>query len=276
MKSARQVALVLCAAASSSQIGCVAETDVVEEQTAEAQQGVIVHNALTINALTINALTINALTINALTINALTAEALLSNELTGPALRDPNARELLSFIVSCALPPRSSVDIDVDGVAYSYPGQIGLAPEWGRSRGRCGEECQEWVSGCVLARINYLGEHVAISIRGNHRALYAPPSEQAAFPRREATYYGNIFATPQERFACLSPGQTQIPRTCGPSIDDCALDVLGSCDDLCKRPRPDGSFPSCRDAFLTRPAHVVGVPPVGAETYKGAVTVFLR
>jgi len=93
------------------------------------------HNALTHNALTQNALTHNALTHNALTHNALTHNA----------LSDPDARELLSYIVSCALPANESVDIKVDGVDYTYQGQLGVAPEWGTPNGQCNDRCQGWV-----------------------------------------------------------------------------------------------------------------------------------
>src|SRR5438876_30006 len=96
-----------------------------------------------------NALTANALTANALTANALTANALTANALTANGLRDPLGRELLKYVVSCALPDGAGVTVKVDGTTYQFPGSIGLAPDWGRPDGSCDGSCQRWVSACV-------------------------------------------------------------------------------------------------------------------------------
>jgi hypothetical protein len=234
-------------------------------------QGALTHNALTHNALTHNALTHNALTHNALTHNALTHNALTHNALTHNALSDPDAREVLSFIVSCALPADETVEVTVDGVDYSYQGQLGLAPEWGEPDGSCDELCQQWVSACLFARVDFLGEERVISVRGENQGLQTCPAERAAYTEREATYYGNVFATSQRFYACLPPGQTEIPRVCGPSIDECFLDVLGSCADLCGKPRQDGSFPDCR-----APDADDGGGGDPDDVFEGSITVFLK
>ncbi len=192
-------------------------------------------------------------------------------------MEDPAAREVLKYIVSCALPEGAHIDVDVAGVTYGFDGEIGLAPQWGLPNGHCGPLCRSWVSGCVMSRVDYAGLPVLISIRGNHHALGSTPAERAAYPSREATYFGDIFAWPQRLFACLSPGQTQIPRVCGPSIDDCVMDVIGECDDVCGKPRPDGSFPKCRAPWQDDEGdddgphhhHHQGQPNIGS------VTVFL-
>src|ERR1044071_1384054 len=82
----------------------------------------VAENALTANALTANALTANALTANALTANALTANALTANALTANGLRDPLGRELLRYVVSCALPDGAGVTVHVDGTTYQFAG----------------------------------------------------------------------------------------------------------------------------------------------------------
>ncbi|MGK4008848.1 hypothetical protein WMF31_39955 [Sorangium sp. So ce1036] len=276
MKSAHQIALIVCVAVSSSQIACVASAELDDEEVAEVQQEVIVHNALTRNALTRNALTRNALTRNALTHNALTRNALMGNAFTSEALRDPESRELLSFIVSCALPEDEHVDIEVKGRRYRFRGELGLAPEWGKARGRCDEKCQEWVSACLLSRVNYMGAHVTISLRGNDHALASTRAERRRYDHAEAAYYGNVFLERQRRFACMAPGETSIPRVCGDSLEDCVVDVVGSCDDVCGRPRPDGSFPRCRDREPIRLPFGIRVFPPRTEVYKRAITAFLE
>ncbi|WP_437896727.1 hypothetical protein [Sorangium sp. So ce124] len=253
-----------------------AELEGDDEAVAEAEQEVTIHNALTANALTANALTANALTANALTANALTANALTANSLTRGALRDPVSRELLSFIVSCALPEEDSIEVKVDGVSYSFDGDLGLAPEWGKKRGSCDENCQEWVSACLLARVNYRGEHVMISLRGKNPALSSTKWERARYDTPEATYFGNVFHKPQSLFACLAPGKRSIPRVCGPSLDNCPIDVVGKCEDVCDGPKQDGSFSDCHDREPLKLPCGDHVFPRGTDRYKASVSVFLE
>ena len=234
--------------------------DDVETQASSA----LVDNALTANALTANALTANALTANALTANALTANALTANALTANGLLDPLARELLKYIVSCALPEDDSVSIRIDGNRYRFDGSLGLAPEWGRSHGSCDGECQRWVSACVLARVDAAGVKRKISIRGDNRALRPEREELRDYPVPEGAYFGNLFASGQPRFLCLAPGQSQDSRVCGPSLDDCPMTVVGSCGDACDD-GPYGSFSDCSDKGRSGRGHV----------YQESITVFL-
>jgi hypothetical protein len=237
-----------------------------EEPLAVSSSDLRTANALTANALTANALTANALTANALTANALTANALTANALTANALRDPLGRELLKYVVSCALPAGDSVTISVDDQAYTFPGSLGLAPEWGQRHGRCDGRCQRWVSACVLSRVDAQGVERTISIRGDNKALRPTPAERADFPRREATYYGNLFVDGKPRFLCLSPGLDSDARVCGPSLDGCPMTVVGSCADACDREGRFGAFEDCRGG-AGRPRH--------ADVYEETVTVFL-
>ena len=195
--------------------------------------------------LTVSSLSQNALSLNGLAPNGLTTNALTANALTAGALEDPLARELLKYIVSCALPEDAEIDLTIDGIDYAFPGGTGLAPAWGQPDGACGASCRRWVSACVLARVNYLGVSVPISIRGTRRELASTAAERSDFPHREATYFGDIFASPQIRRACLSPGQTEIPRVCGPSLDGCVMNVIGSCDEVCDDTRRNGAFIGC-------------------------------
>jgi hypothetical protein len=264
------------ALASLTLAACMGTPGEVEEPVGSVQQAAqqgphSCHGVLTANALTANALTANALTPNALTANALTANALTAN-----GLGDPNSRELLKYVVSCALTADEHIDVTVEGVTYSFDGQLGLAPEWGEPDGHCGKACQGWVSACVLARVDFLGQPREISLRGQNQGLEVTSSECSAYTQREATYYGNVFASPQQRFACLSPGQTQDTRVCGPSIDGCVVNVVGACDDVCGHQRDDGSFPDCR-APDGDDEHGDGHKKHDADdVYHGSITVFLQ
>ena len=201
----------------------------------------LAHNRVNAHA-PASALSADAFT-DTLAANPLTSDALAATAQT--ALEDPEARDLLASVVRCALPAGSQIGLTVDGIDYTFEGEFGLAPQWGQPHGSCGSSCQAWVSACVIARIDFLGAPADISMRGPHRGLVSTAEERAIYSNREATYWGNIFATPLIARACLSPGQTQIPRVCGPSIDDCVVDVVGSCDAVCEGVRGDGSFVRC-------------------------------
>jgi hypothetical protein len=81
-------------------------------------------------------------------------------------LEDPSARTFMKYVVSCALRPDQSLSWQSrTGTTYSWKGELGLCPEWASST--ASEQCQRWVSACVLARNNALGVHVLFSARGN-------------------------------------------------------------------------------------------------------------
>ena len=255
-----------------AQVACTHST-ADDEEVAEANQDITTTNALSGNALSGNALSGNALSGNALSGNALSGNALSGNALSGNALTDPNAREVLKYIVSCALPADAHIDVNVEGVTYGFDGSLGLAPEWGEEGGSCDDECQSWVSACVISRLDYLGQPLTISLRGDIDALKTTPEERAEYSHIEATYYGNIFSNHHKKiFACLPPGKTEIPRVCGPSLDDCIVEVQGNCEDLCGDQQSDGSYPDCHEVNTVDGR---GKIHQGKE-HVGSVTVFLK
>ncbi|HVX96768.1 MAG TPA: hypothetical protein VHK47_17765 [Polyangia bacterium] len=203
---------------------------------------------------------------NALTANALTANALTANALTANGLKDPLARELMKYVVSCALPDDQTLSMTIDGKKYSFPGGLGLAPEWGRRGGSCDESCQRWVSACVLGRVDFLGVEEIISERGANLALLPTLPEMLSYPNIEATYYGNIFADGQPMYACLPPGKKQIPRVCGPSLDNCPMQVVGNCAPACGHMNLlGGGYVDCSAAGKKNKS----------EVYHESITVFL-
>jgi hypothetical protein len=268
--------LCMMLASAVSAVACIApegdNNDDETESVAFTQLPAITTNAITTNAITTNAITTNALVTNAITTNAITTNAITTNAITTNALHDPNARELLKYMVSCALLPSDHVDFTIDGVDYSYQGEIGLSPRWGQPGGKCDLGCQGWVSACVLARVDYLGEKVSVSLRGLHQALTPTAAEMAKYKSREGAYYGNIFkpAAEQERFACTSPDKIGIPRVCGPSTVGCVVDVVGMCNHTCIGPNYDGSYLNCRD----EERDAVGFPAT-SKIYPQSITVFL-
>jgi hypothetical protein len=250
-------------------LGCGAPLadDLVEAQSAMMAENGLATNGLAANGLAANGLAANGLAANGLAANGLAANGLAANGLAANGLADPAAQKFMEYVVSCALPAGHAVTYTRDGVSYTFAGGIGVAPEWERES--CDGSCQRWVSACVLARLNKLGVHREISIRGANAALALTPQELQDYPVREATYYGNLFQREQPRYACLSDAATQDLRVCGDSLVGCAVAFPGPCEKVCQRPGRNGSFVDCASHELSR------ADRNDDSTYAETVTVFL-
>jgi hypothetical protein len=245
-------------------IGCGAPPS---EDLAAMESDLLATNGLAANGLAANGLAANGLAANGLAANGLAANGLAANGLAANGLADPAAHNFMEYVVSCALPAGHSVTYTSAGVSYTFAGGIGIAPSWEHQK--CDGSCQRWVSACVLARLNKLGVHRQISIRGANDALAITAHETQDFPVREATYYGNLFQVEQPRYACLPPQATQIPRVCGDSLVGCAVAIPGPCEKVCETPGRNGTYRECASRELSnRDGH-------RAEVYDETVTVFL-
>ncbi len=234
--------------------------------------------AMNTNALNPNAMNTNALNPNAMNTNALDANAMNTNALA--ALEDPGpdgelARELLRYMVSCAFRADQAFDhsyVDADGVLHdvSYPGLLGLAPEW--AHGPLDAQGQGWISACLASRVNAFGTPVTISSRGTHPALGVTSSERWTYSSREAAFFGNLFAGEQRVYACYDLVNSTLSRledrVCGSNgaltsrllnglrVYDCGrITVTGPCLNLLgllsvgscrKQANPDRYFHDCR------------------------------
>src|SRR2546422_1101926 len=86
-------------------------------------------------------------------------------EATRDFMATSEGREVLTFIVGCALPADTTLVATLpDGSASEFSGEIGLANEWLnhplRKAGR------GWVSACLFARVNNHDVAVPFSMRG--------------------------------------------------------------------------------------------------------------
>jgi hypothetical protein len=166
----------------------------------------VTSNAITMNALTTNALTTNADRMSELLRSELESDSFGPGTSLGEALWDPNAQQLMAYLVSCALPPGEEVTwqpppTNPPVAPVTWRGALGLCPQW-RDRGVAGDaSCQELVSSCLLARNNAFGVEVPISIRGfdtgggyfGAGTLDDGRPEYEAYPWREGSFYGNMF-----------------------------------------------------------------------------------
>ena len=111
-------------------------------------------------------------------------------------------RDLLKYIVRCAMPRGTSIDIAHGDEPQVVEGAFGLAPDW--STAPLSPQGRRWVSACVLGFVNALGEHVLISMRGDGDALHATvdDDERRRFTFQEAAFYGDIFTKTPVAFVC--------------------------------------------------------------------------
>jgi hypothetical protein len=100
-------------------------------------------------------------------------------------LRHQDTREMMSYLVSCALSPGQTVSYTETATGTTYgpwEGKLGLCPAW--YTGSASLQCQETVSACLLARVNAFGFKIPLSIRGQGAtSLATAPS----FPTVEFT-----------------------------------------------------------------------------------------
>jgi hypothetical protein len=190
---------------------------------------------------------------NRISSNRISSNGLIDADEPGTLIDSEGGRELLSYIVSCALPDGQSVTLsDSLGTSYTYGGSIGLAPSWYSNPAT--EADRRWVSACILARVNHFGVSVPISLRGTNAALVVDAQEAAAYSIREGAFYGDIFATDGTLDACAGElklagsQESSLPlRECTVSEDGtttkCGFAYAGPCATACQSEA--GNYTSC-------------------------------
>jgi hypothetical protein len=248
-------------------------------------------NALNANALDANALDANALNANALNANALNANALNANDLSANALSPSTlnarasaaiqltgqegdlSRQLLLYTVSCALDTTQSFSFswtDQSDVVHqeTYWGLLALATSWATKP--LGTSDAEWVTACLASRVNWYGEAVMLSSRGDRTSLSTDSQERTAFPNVEGAFWGNLFTAQPQVFAChYSPNDENSRghlRDCAAGhinsqgdLEPCGIiQLVGTCETLCSQPSNDVKYyPSCSGPTpTTRPITV--------------------
>lgn len=187
-------------------------------------------------------------------------------ETTHDFMATSEGREVLSFIVKCALPADATlVGRLPDGSPFEFFGEAGLANEWLdhplKKAGR------GWVSSCLFAHVNINTTAVPFSMRGQTQALAASPEEVAAWSLEEGAFYGDYFSAPGEPIqwiACRGRDQAAgetgglVSRDCtepdptDPTHTLCGFTCAGDCGDFapvpaCEHFSPDGFYRMCQD-----------------------------
>ncbi|KYG08649.1 hypothetical protein BE21_22500 [Sorangium cellulosum] len=246
-------------------VSCVTDQGEEEGPVGIAPNALEYLNALNPNALNPNALNPNALNPNALSLNALSPGALSPAALS--AIQDPGAagdlsRQLLSYVVGCALTPAQSFRFSwTDGAGTVrhevYWGLIGLVPSWIDKP--LGQIDQQWISACLASRTNWYGVSVTISSRASHPAIDKTDTpELALYTRMEGAFWGNLFAPSPYLNACYNAANRDharsLARECAAGhidgsgvVQECGtIRILGSCDSYCQQLNQRGMYyPSC-------------------------------
>ena len=242
--------------------GCAVDLD-----TSTDEEALTASNRLASNRLATNRLATNRLATNGLAQAALTSSTLIETA---------DGRDVFSYVVGCALPTGSSITVqDSYGTSYTFPGLIGLAPEWATTTPTVSE--RRWVTACLLARVNYYGVSVMISMRGANAALATTRTEETTYKVAEGAFYGDLFDTAgQTEFACGSKKWTSTlaqdaKRTCTISQDGVTTMCGFTYQHFC------GSYydPSTPNACTNPTKAPWGNCAGGGRTWAEVITIFL-
>jgi hypothetical protein len=173
----------------------------------------------------------------------------INMETAAKILETDESRELLSLIVSCAMPPNLTLVAKVQDKTFLFPGEMGLALGW--LAGPLDTAGQGWVSACMLARINANDIAFPISMRGPNPALAMAPGERDFWTVEEGAFFGNLFGPTNEDiqwYACRGSDQaagetgglTQRdcaePDPAAPNLTQCGFNFVGDCGTFARSP----------------------------------------
>lgn len=149
-------------------------------------------------------------------------------------------RDQFSYLYTCAEKSNAKLTVVApSGTAYTYNGSLGLATEW--TSGALPQKKYGLMTACMLARTNYFGEVVSISMRNDK--ISTRSDEQEAFTVPEGAFWGDLFTGTAMR-ACTSatklsgaPISTLPQRECTVSTDGattkCGFGYAGECSTVC-------------------------------------------
>lgn len=189
-------------------------------------------------------------TANRLSSNKLSAQRIAAAQVaTGalphavrPLLGSEAGREVLTYLVGCALAADDAITVRTAGRKLTFRGAIGLAPAW-KIRAPTPSE-RRWVSACIYARTNLYGVPIAVSLRGAHPALASTAREQLGHVLVEGAFYGDLFdPVAPTAYACSAlvketrlPVSTLPARACAeplpggdPTTTACGFTYAGPC-----------------------------------------------
>lgn len=219
-----------------------------------AVQPELSHNRVLVNRVLVNKLSAYQLSGTHLAGELLADSSLAFNAAGGDGIETTeDGREVLDYMIRCALDPSTRITVTHDGVEYKYQGQAGLATNWVSSA--LDSAGKERVSACLFAHVNHFGMSVAFSFRMDG-FVDADAAEQAQYKVSEGAFYGEYFVEESVAirwYACQGDSQDvawvnsvdRPNRVCTDSDSDCALIVTGACRDVCDGYTPGYGWHHC-------------------------------
>lgn len=221
--------------------------------------------------------TSNRVVLNRVVLNSLSAAALSSASIAQGAIADgttmtfnadydPTAasgdllhqseqgRDVLDYIVRCALGPDETIAAHHAGQTYLFHGALGLARGW-IARALTPDE-QGLVAACLYAHVNHFGIPVAISMRFPGTGVGADPVEVAEYPVLEGAFMGEYFVASGadiELYACQGDSydvasvnsDDRDERVCTDAGIDSGFTVVGRCREVCESYEPGYGWRDC-------------------------------
>ena len=198
----------------------------------------------------------NALSMNALSMNRLSPDTLLLNaKSAGNMVETTAGRQALQYIARCALANGDYLHVEFGGQSWNFPGLLGLVPQW--EHGALDTASQQVMTACLLAHVNAFGVSVPISARSSLLAE-ADVVESSVFYYGDGAFYGNLYRSSAEKFACKIRANRYIDASTGavmtaasPSASarvcagektaaECGVTFAGYCDQVCNTIEQDG------------------------------------
>jgi hypothetical protein len=204
----------------------------------------------------------------------LAAQPLLdtSGRLTSTSLLDsPEGREVLHYVVGCAVALGTTVATSMPGV--SFEGAVGLAADWQKAP-MADERLQRWETACLLQTLNGLNSHVPILMVGHNDALAVDPHvDVSSFTYPDATMFGNIFPPPVPRvpsvFACIDK---VVAERCGNGTSSYANKRICDSSPTCGLSL---LLPSCKEWCTFEKDGSARCQTPAGEVYDETITTFL-
>ena len=231
--------------------GCTGGTD----QSDDSALDTVRPSVSSANRLALNRLALNRLALNSMTLGRLAGDELdesrwqLADD--SELLATEAGREVLAYVVKCALDPDDVVVGTLDGQTYELRGLLGLTPAW-KVRSLHDDE-QELISACLLAHVNAFGTPVTISLRAEG-TLSATDEERRDYPVYEGAFFGQLFEDDEIRaYSCqgsqqeaaLAHSEDRALRVCTNESESCDIISVGRCRDVCETRTKDMGWNDC-------------------------------
>jgi len=159
------------------------------------------YNGMSFNGMNYNGMAYNGMSYNGMSFNGLATSGGLSS--TQGLMTTEGGRQFVNYVVKIAYPQGHSLTkTDQYGTPYTFQGSLGVAPEV--ETGTCDLQCQEKLSGALLAHVNNSGMHVGLWLVGPDSGIGWGSNPD--FPYQEGTYFGNLFASNMPGNYCAGYG----------------------------------------------------------------------